>query len=114
MQPLADRAIAGDICAIGRLGSAETGDTVSDKANPLLIAPWDMPEPLLPLAVQAATRGDEDALARFEVDAAGWRDRFEEVAGQRPRLAGSGSTWFVEGAFPGDGRVVVHTTPASA
>jgi elongation factor G len=59
-----DRAIAGDICAIGRLGSAETGDTVSDKANPLLIEPWDMPEPLLPLAVQAATRGDEDALAK--------------------------------------------------
>jgi len=59
-----DRAIAGDICAIGRLGSAETGDTVSDKANPLLIAPWDMPEPLLPLAVQAATRTDEDALAK--------------------------------------------------
>jgi elongation factor G len=59
-----DRAIAGDICAIGRLGSAETGDTVSDRANPLLIAPWDMPEPLLPIAVQAATRGDEDALAK--------------------------------------------------
>ncbi len=41
-----------------------------------------------------------------------WRDRFAEVAGQRPHLAGSGSTWFVEGAFPGDGRVVVRTTPA--
>jgi len=26
-----------------------------------------------------------------------WRDRFEEVSGRRPRLAGSGSTWFVEG-----------------
>ncbi|MEO8889708.1 MAG: elongation factor G-like protein EF-G2 [Jatrophihabitantaceae bacterium] len=59
-----DRAIAGDICAIGRLGTAETGDTVSDRAAPLLIAPWDMPEPLLPIAVQAATRGDEDALAK--------------------------------------------------
>jgi elongation factor G len=59
-----DQAIAGDICAIGRLGTAETGDTVSDKVAPLLIAPWDMPEPLLPIAVQAATRGDEDALAK--------------------------------------------------
>jgi 4-diphosphocytidyl-2-C-methyl-D-erythritol kinase len=27
----------------------------------------------------------------------GWRDRFSEVTGLRPRLAGSGSTWFVEG-----------------
>ncbi len=59
-----ERAIAGDICAIGRLGVAETGDTVSAKAAPLLIAPWEMPEPLLPIAVQAATRADEDALAK--------------------------------------------------
>ncbi|MER3452660.1 MAG: 4-(cytidine 5'-diphospho)-2-C-methyl-D-erythritol kinase, partial [Acidimicrobiia bacterium] len=27
----------------------------------------------------------------------------------RPRLAGSGSTWFVEGTFPGEGRIVVRT-----
>jgi 4-diphosphocytidyl-2-C-methyl-D-erythritol kinase len=26
-----------------------------------------------------------------------WRDRLAEVTGRRPRLAGSGSTWFVEG-----------------
>jgi 4-diphosphocytidyl-2-C-methyl-D-erythritol kinase len=39
-----------------------------------------------------------------------WRDRLGEVAGVRPRLAGSGSTWFVEGRFPGAGRVVVQTT----
>jgi elongation factor G len=59
-----ERAIAGDICAIGRLGVAETGDTVSSKTQPLLIAPWDMPDPLLPIAVQAATRADEDTLAK--------------------------------------------------
>jgi elongation factor G len=59
-----ERAVAGDICAIARLGTAETGDTVSAKAAPLLIEPWEMPEPLLPVAVQAATRADEDALAK--------------------------------------------------
>jgi elongation factor G len=59
-----ERVIAGDICAIGRLNSAETGDTISTKADPLLIEPWQMPEPLLPIAVQAATRADEDALAK--------------------------------------------------
>ena len=42
---------------------------------------------------------------------AAWRDQLEDATGQRPRLAGSGSTWFVEGAFPGDGRVVARTTP---
>ena len=59
-----ERAVAGDICAIGRLGTAETGDTLSAKAAPLLIEPWDMPEPQLPIAVEAATRADEDALAK--------------------------------------------------
>ncbi len=58
------RAIAGDICAIGRLGTAETGDTVSAKDQPLLMQPWDMPIPQLPIAVEAATRGDEDAMAK--------------------------------------------------
>ena len=48
----------------------------------------------------------EPALAR-------WRDELAAVSGQRPRLAGSGSTWFVEGSHPGEGRVVVRTTPAT-
>ena len=59
-----ERAVAGDICAVGRLGTAETGDTLSAKTAPLLIEPWDMPEPQLPVAVEAATRADEDALAK--------------------------------------------------
>ena len=41
-----------------------------------------------------------------------WRDELAEASGLRPRLAGSGSTWFVEGAFPGAGRVVAQTSPA--
>ncbi|MET3430284.1 elongation factor G [Actinoplanes tereljensis] len=56
--------VAGDICAITKSGSAETGDTLSGKEQPLLIEPWTMPEPLLPIAVVAKTRSDEDALAK--------------------------------------------------
>ncbi|MFI5496181.1 elongation factor G-like protein EF-G2 [Actinoplanes sp. NPDC051859] len=55
---------AGDICAITKSGSAETGDTLSGKDQPLLMQPWTMPEPLLPIAVVAKTRSDEDALAK--------------------------------------------------
>lgn len=41
-----------------------------------------------------------------------WRDELWAASGNRPMLAGSGSTWFVRGAHPGPGRRVVQTTPS--
>ncbi|MGZ4609784.1 MAG: elongation factor G-like protein EF-G2 [Actinomycetes bacterium] len=58
------QAIAGDIAAVAKLTRAETGDTLSDKDNPLLMEPWLMPEPLLPVAVVARSKADEDKLAQ--------------------------------------------------
>jgi len=55
---------AGDVCALTKLGSAETGDTLSAPEDPILMAPWPMPEPLLPTAVLARSRSDEDTLAK--------------------------------------------------
>lgn len=55
--------VAGDICAIGRLSRAETGDTLSDKSEPLVLKPWAMPDPLLPIAVQPHAKTDDDKLS---------------------------------------------------
>lgn len=51
------------------------------------------------------------ALAAYP-ELARYRDELGNATGQRPRLAGSGSTWFVEGEFPGPGRLVVRTVPS--
>ena len=59
-----DRVVAGDLCAIGRLSRAETGDTLSSKERPLVLKPWSMPEPLLPLAIEARAKADEDKLGQ--------------------------------------------------
>jgi 4-diphosphocytidyl-2-C-methyl-D-erythritol kinase len=53
----------------------------------------------------------EPAALAVEPRLAAWRDRLGDATGQQPRLAGSGSTWFVEGAYPGTDRIVAHTTP---
>lgn len=52
----------------------------------------------------------EPAALVVEPRLAEWRDRLGEATGAVPVLAGSGSTWFVEGAFPGDERVVTRTS----
>lgn len=62
-------AIAGSIVAVTGLGSAETGDTLSFRRQPLLMEPWRMPDPQLPVAITPASTADEarlrDALARL-------------------------------------------------
>ena len=54
----------------------------------------------------------EVAAVAYAPELARWRDQLAEATGQRPTLAGSGSTWFVEGHFPGEGHVLARTTPA--
>jgi 4-diphosphocytidyl-2-C-methyl-D-erythritol kinase len=55
---------------------------------------WDEdPGDQAPNALCAAALAVEPRLAR-------WRDALGELAGRQPTLAGSGSTWFVEGAPP--------------
>jgi elongation factor G len=63
---------AGDIGAVAKLAHATTGDTFSVKTDPVTLPPVDLPEPLLALAIEPKTKGDEDklstAIARIQED----------------------------------------------
>jgi 4-diphosphocytidyl-2-C-methyl-D-erythritol kinase len=52
----------------------------------------------------------EPAALAVEPRLATWRDQLGNATGRTPRLAGSGSTWFVEGAHPEVPDVVVTRT----
>jgi 4-diphosphocytidyl-2-C-methyl-D-erythritol kinase len=91
-----------------------------DRVFTLLVPPLAVPT----AAVYAAWddlggpggRGDNDLEPAALVVApalARWRDRLGDATGAEPRLAGSGSTWFVEGEFPAQDHLVVRTVPAA-
>jgi 4-diphosphocytidyl-2-C-methyl-D-erythritol kinase len=77
-------------------------------STPVVYRAWD---------ALGGPRGDhgndlEPAALHAYPELARWRDQLGDVSGQRPRLAGSGSTWFVEGEHPGPGHVVARTVPS--
>jgi len=54
--------IAGDIGVISKLKEAHTGDTLSDKAHPIVFPPFEWPETLTTFAIEPKTRGDDDKI----------------------------------------------------
>lgn len=56
-------AVSGDIVVVSKLTSAETGDTLSAKADPVIMPTWQIPDPLYPVAIAAKARTDEDKLS---------------------------------------------------
>ena len=78
-------------------------------STPLVYRAWD------DLGGPAASDGSVNDLERPALmvvpELAEWRDRLAAAIGRRPQLAGSGGTWFVDGEFPGDDRIVARTLP---
>ena len=87
-----------------------------ERTYTLLTPPFPVPTAAVYQAwdgLGGVTADDNDltpAALRVEPRLAAWRDRLGEATGATPVLAGSGGTWFVEGAFPDvPGAVVTRT-----
>lgn len=74
-------------------------------STPAVYAAWDR------LGGPVGDNGNdlEPAALTVEPELARWRDRLGDLSGRTPRLAGSGSTWFVEGHVDADDPLLVHT-----
>lgn len=55
-------AIAGDIAAVAKLKETDTGDTCSDEKKPFIYTRVELPEPVMQLALEPKSKGDEDKL----------------------------------------------------
>lgn len=54
---------AGDIGAVAKLKDTQTGDTLADKASPIVYPAVVFPEPATTFAIEPRTRGDEDKIS---------------------------------------------------
>ncbi|MBI3895784.1 MAG: elongation factor G [Acidobacteria bacterium] len=54
---------AGDIGSVAKLKDTLTGDTLGDKAAPILYPPVKLPEPAISFAIAPSSRADEDRLS---------------------------------------------------
>jgi elongation factor G len=54
---------AGDLGAVAKLKDTQTGDTLADKASPIVYPPVVFPEPATTFAIEPKTRGDEDKIS---------------------------------------------------
>ncbi|MBI3931848.1 MAG: elongation factor G [Acidobacteria bacterium] len=55
---------AGDLGAVAKLKETQTGDTLCDKASPIVFPPVEFPEPSTTFAIEPKTRGDEDKISQ--------------------------------------------------
>jgi len=54
---------AGDIAAVAKLSVTATGDTFTDKANPVVLPGIEFPRPTLAMAMKPKSKGDEEKIS---------------------------------------------------
>ena len=77
---------AGDILALAGLKNTTTGDTLSDPAHPVVLERMEFPEPVIEIAVEPKTKGDQEkmgqALARLATEDPSFRVAVDHESGQ--------------------------------
>ena len=61
-QEIVDEIRAGDIGAAVGLKKTETGDTVCDEKNPIILERMQFPDPVIDMAIEPATKADQERL----------------------------------------------------
>ena len=79
-------AMAGDIVAAVGLKNTFTGDTLSDPNRPMLLEAISFPEPVISIAIEPKSKGDQDkmgeAMQKLAEEDPTFRTRYEEETGQ--------------------------------
>ncbi|MBO6724025.1 MAG: elongation factor G, partial [Roseitalea sp.] len=79
-------AFAGDIVAIAGLKETTTGDTLCDPLNPVILERMEFPDPVISIAVEPKTKGDQEkmglALNRLAAEDPSFRVKSDEESGQ--------------------------------
>ena len=77
---------AGDILAIAGLKNTTTGDTLSDPDNPVILERMEFPDPVIEVAVEPKTVGDQEkmgqALSRLAAEDPSFRVTSDQESGQ--------------------------------
>jgi elongation factor G len=77
---------AGDIVAIAGLKNTTTGETLCDPASPVVLERMEFPDPVIEIAVEPKTKGDQEkmgqALARLATEDPSFRVAVDHESGQ--------------------------------
>ncbi|MBI2094550.1 MAG: elongation factor G [Candidatus Omnitrophica bacterium] len=85
-QEIVDEIRAGDIGAVVGLRKTETGDTICDEKNPVILERMQFPDPVIDMAIEPATKADQEklgmALSRLREEDPTLRVHYDQETGE--------------------------------